>query len=259
MNSNNGFWIGLVILIILVVGGYFIFASQAPATSGDVTQGTDVTGDTTDTSGTPAATPSKPTLTTNPTPIVSNSTALVNGAVTPNGSQTTYWYEYGKTSALGGSTAPQTTGSGYLSIAAPAYIKGLSPSTTYYFRLVGSNAAGTVSGQVYTFTTDTTPPPVVATPAVSSAEATNVTRTGATVGGLVTANGVPTSYWFEYGTKADLGSTTPLTVAGSGTGVQNVTAPLTNLKPATKYFYRLNAENKFGTVNGSILSFTTAK
>src|SRR6185369_5244021 len=32
---------------------------------------------------------------------------------------------------------------------------------------------------------------------------------------------------------------------------------LSNLKPLTKYYFRLNAQNQFGTVNGSILTFTT--
>jgi hypothetical protein len=39
-----------------------------------------------------------------------------------------------------------------------ALIKGLKPGTTYHFRLVARNSAGTVDGQDVTFTTAATSP-----------------------------------------------------------------------------------------------------
>src|SRR5581483_4640340 len=39
---------------------------------------------------------------------------------------------------------------------------------------------------------------------------------------------------------------------------QTVSIALSNLDPLTKYYYRLDAQNQYGTTNGAIESFTTA-
>src|SRR3989344_3550377 len=64
------------------------------------------------------------------------STVVVKGRFNPNGAATTYWFEYGKTSALGTKTSKYSIGSGFVKIYTPAYITGLEANTTYYFRLM---------------------------------------------------------------------------------------------------------------------------
>jgi hypothetical protein len=74
--------------------------------------------------------------------------ALLKGAVDPGGEPTTYFFEYGTQPnfAAAVKTPAAPAGSGDGEEAARAAISGLTPSTTYYFRLVATNANGTAIG-----------------------------------------------------------------------------------------------------------------
>lgn len=185
------------------------------------------------------------------------STVVVKGTVNPNGAPTTYWYEYGTTTGLGTQTSAYLVGSGYSTIYTPAYITGLQSNTNYYFKLNAKNAFGTVNGATYSFMTTTTPAPTGNAPTTTSTAATDVTRTTANLNGRVNPNGAEATYWLEYGTSSDLGSVTAFQSAGSGSSASAVSVSVSNLQPLTKYFFRLNAQNQFGTINGAILNFTT--
>lgn len=198
-----------------------------------------------------------PIIITDANVAVSSSAAVVSGKVTPNGAQTSYWYDYGKTTSLDIHTTPQAIGSGFINIPAPAYISGLSANTLYYFRLSARNRYGTVNGITYSFSTNNTPPPKANAPTTRTDSATNVSRTTANVRGSVNPNNSQTSFWFEYGETNDLGNTTAFQSAGNGDGSLPVSLFISNLKPVTRYYFRLNAQNQYGTVNGAILSFTT--
>ncbi|MDO8602172.1 MAG: hypothetical protein Q7R62_03590 [bacterium] len=191
--------------------------------------------------------------------VPTNTTVVLSGSVRPNGAQTTFRYEYGKTNELGSKSQTQIVGSGFNVIPATGYITGLTPSTLYYYRLSATNSFGTTNTAVRTFTTSATQPPPQATdaPTASTIAATEIERTSATIGGNVNPRGSATSYWFEYGITNDLGLATSIKSAGSGTATQSVSVSINNLQADTKYFFRINAQNNFGTVNGSILSFTT--
>ena len=63
-------------------------------------------------------------------------------------------------------------------------LSGLTPGTTYHYRVAGTNASGTTNGADMTFTTLN--PPSAATDAASS-----ISATGATLNGMVNANGYP--------------------------------------------------------------------
>jgi len=198
-----------------------------------------------------------PIVSTKTASFISQSGAVLNGDVNPNGTQTSYWYEYGQTSALGTRTIPQKIGWGFINIPAPAYIIGLAPNTFYYFRLSAQNGYGTVNGAMYTFTTNNNPPPQGNAPTTHTDAATNVSRATANLNGRVNPNNSDTSYWFEYGETTDLGTATAFQSAGSGNNSVNASVSLSGLTPLTKYYFRLNAQNQFGTVNGAIVSFTT--
>src|SRR5438874_8807935 len=89
---------------------------------------------------------------TNPATLVASSSATLNGTVDPHGFSTSVHFEYGTTTSYGTMTAPQTkTGNTYQNVS--ANISGLSASTTYHFRIVAMNSAGTVHGADRTFTT----------------------------------------------------------------------------------------------------------
>jgi hypothetical protein len=97
-------------------------------------------------------------------------------------------------------------------------------------------------------------PPSVATRAASA-----VTASAASLNGTVDPNDLETSYHFEYGTGTAYGTSVPLpsAVGGSGKLPEEVSQPITGLKPDTTYHYRLTATNSAGTSDGEDRSFTT--
>jgi hypothetical protein len=102
---------------------------------------------------------------------VTSSAATLSGVVDPSGTSSTYWFEYGTTTAYGVTTTTGTV-SGWVGTEVNKSVTGLSPGTTYHVRLVASNAFGTSRGDDVVFTTQGTapgppasPPPGTATPA----------------------------------------------------------------------------------------------
>jgi hypothetical protein len=70
------------------------------------------------------------------------------GEVNPEGVSTTYWFEYGKTEALGSSTSVLSAGSGSTGVPVSVPVRGLDPNTTYYYRLKSTNSNGTKTGSI---------------------------------------------------------------------------------------------------------------
>jgi len=258
---NKNLTIGLLVVLLVLAGGYFLLRGNPNTTTNLYTTNTTnnpvSTTPTTPVTSVPPLTLSTPTVETSSTALTSISTALVTGQVNPNGLSTTYWFEYGATTSLGSKTAIQQIGSGFSAISSPLYINGLQASSIYYFRLSASNNLGTVNGVTYSFQTNNNPPVKVSLPTVHTNNASVIMRTSATLNGQVNPNGWQTNYWFEYGKDNNLGNTTSITSVPANTSLSNVTASLSLFSPLTKYYFRLNAQNQFGTVNGTILSFTT--
>jgi phosphodiesterase/alkaline phosphatase D-like protein len=73
--------------------------------------------------------------------------------------------------------------------------------------------------------------------------------------GMVNPNGVPTTYYFEWGTTTSYGNTTGVQSVGSGLSDVVVSANLTGLTRNTTYHYRVVATNSLGTSYGSDRSF----
>ncbi len=83
---------------------------------------------------------------------------------------------------------------GTTATAVSATLTGLTSQTTYYDRVVATNAGGTVAASAGSFFT--LPPPTVATGAASS-----VTATGATLNATVNPNGSTATALFQYSTS----------------------------------------------------------
>ena len=96
-----------------------------------------------------------------PTPIIESTsfanlteTAVdLNAVIDPNNSSTTYRFEYGTSSAYGTSIPVPNAGigSGTTGQAVTQHVTGLSQGTTYHYRVVAENAAGTTTGSDHTF------------------------------------------------------------------------------------------------------------
>ncbi len=85
-------------------------------------------------------------VSTYPATGLGQTTATLNGAFMANGSSTSTSFEFASNASLVGSTilsySPQTGNNGTFT----ASISGLSPNTTYYFRALAKNSAGTTYG-----------------------------------------------------------------------------------------------------------------
>ncbi|HET9593728.1 MAG TPA: hypothetical protein VFP17_12525 [Solirubrobacterales bacterium] len=94
-----------------------------------------------------------PTVVTGSATGTLGSTATLKGSVNPNGSVTTYFFEYGSTASYGDRIPlnPAPAGTGYATLQFTREISGLTPGTTYHFRIVAENSAGTVAGDDQTF------------------------------------------------------------------------------------------------------------
>jgi len=192
-----------------------------------------------------------PVVTSNLATFIASFSARLNGSLDQHGLTTTVYFQYGTTTSYGLSTAFQSqTGNTYRNIA--ANISGLTASTTYHFRIVATNSAGTRYGGDRTFTTPSpTGPPVVFTN-----PATNVAISSATLNCSLDPHGLTTSVYFQYGTSTGYGRTTATQTQGGNT-YRNVTANVGSLSAGTTYHFRGVATNSAGTKVGSDRVFTT--
>jgi subtilase family serine protease len=119
----------------------------------------------------------------------------------------------------------------------------------------GPTGAGSISGQVATGA------PGVGLPSFGAENAKTytrrITKTAAYLEGGVYPNGEATSYYWQYGTTSSYGSKTKPVSAGAGTAPVAIVSQLAELKPGTKYHYRLVATNSSGTEYGYDGGFTT--
>lgn len=263
---NKNILIGVVVTALVLVLGYAAFKNNstdlAIIDTTVNTQGTSSTTNTNPPNNTPPTTTtprviSAPSVETNIQATISNSTALVSGKITPNGAQTAYWYDYGTNTSITSHTPKQNIGSGYTPIAAPTNIISLTANTQYYFRLIAENSVGITRGEVRSFTTNNTPVVSGKLPTSQTITATNITRGSVSLNGKINSNGTATTWWFEYGENTTFGNLTTFGNINSDQVTTSVTSAVSGLKPLTKYYFRINAQNQFGTVNGAVSSFTT--
>ena len=95
-----------------------------------------------------------PVVTTAAASSISSSTVVLNGTVNANGASTVASFEYGLTPNYGTTIVADQSPANAASISTVSKtISGLTPNTTYHYRIVGVNAAGTTNGLDQTFTT----------------------------------------------------------------------------------------------------------
>jgi hypothetical protein len=166
-------------------------------------------------------------------------------------------FEYGEDETYG-LTAPCSPSPPYGSPAdVSAALSGLSPSTTYDYRLVAVNSEGQARGENRTFTTPG--------PAGISDETAIARTTSATVTAQINPFGFETSCEVEYVDEASFqdsgyGSAATAPCAeqlAAGFGSRTATAELGGLRIGTAYRYRFVAANQGGTSVGADQAFST--
>jgi hypothetical protein len=188
---------------------------------------------------------------TNPATLIASYSATLNGSVDPHGLSTSVYFQYGTTNTYGSMTPSQTkTGDTFQNVG--AHITGLTANTTYHFRIVATNSAGTMVGSDKTFRTLN----ATGLPVVTTNLPTNITNFSAMLHGSVDPHGFPTNVWFEYGTTTQYGSTTPFQMK-TGNTYQGVSASISGLSASTTYHFRIVGTNSAGTRNGSDRTFRT--
>jgi hypothetical protein len=200
-----------------------------------------------------------PFAATDPATGVSDKGATLQGTVNPENQTAQYQFVYGTSaSSLSSSTALTSAPSGQTTTAVSATLSGLSPATTYYYRLDLIAGGQTYSGSVQSFTTTTTPPPPQ-TPTAATGSASGVGVDDAVLTGTVDPGGAQAvSYHFAYGTAANSLVSSTLQESGlSGVTSTPVSAALSGLLRDTTYYFQLDVTLNGKTYAGKVQSFTT--
>jgi hypothetical protein len=182
---------------------------------------------------------SSPAVVTGGTSSVGQTSGVLHGTVNPNGSSTTYFFQWGLTNGYGDTSPTRSAGGGTKVVSVTDTAGGLIPGTVYHYRLDATNQFGTTVGRDRTFKTAGHPPP-----GVNTGPATALSRNGATLTGAVNPSGQATTYWFNWGNTAAYGQQTFHQTLGANTAPQNVAASLQGLlAPGTVYHYQLVASH----------------
>ncbi len=186
--------------------------------------------------------------------------ATVQGQVNPEFQETTCQFLYGTDPTLAGATSvpcsPEALGAAGSPVEATAALTGLQPGTTYYYRVLATNATGPTEGPIEQFATHVAP-------AIAASEVGSITRTTAVITGEVDPHELPTEYFIEYGPHEPHGAvgspTRVVKLPAEPSGPQPIAAQtLEELTAATTYHYRLTAVNEAGTTRSPEGTFTTA-
>jgi len=129
---------------------------------------------------------------------------------------------------------------------------GLTPNTQYYYRIKAANAS---ESSVYTSNASVTTPPIPSAPtkAINPIPATGNNNVGLNGGNLLlkwNGSSNTTIYTVHFGTD-------PLNLSNIATVPYSATPSyqLSNLNPATNYYWRIDASNALGITAGDVWSF----
>jgi hypothetical protein len=132
-------------------------------------------------------------------------------------------------------------------------VTGLSPNTSYYYRVRAYNVTGTSPNSNVVNATTLSP---TGRPLVTTNPASLITSHSARLNGSVNPHGLSTTVYFQYGRTTSYGSRTPNQIK-TGNNYQSINANIFGLSARTTYHFRIVANNFGGTRYGSDRTFTT--
>ncbi|MEY2532202.1 MAG: hypothetical protein QOF29_112 [bacterium] len=182
---------------------------------------------------------------------VTSTSASLSGSIDPGGAVTSWSFEYGVGTAYD-TSLPGTDVSGTGAQPVSDALTGLLPGTTYGYRIVAQNSAGTAVSSAGQFTTS------VAAPTATTNAATGILAHRVKANADLNPGGGPTTVYFEYAKTLPYNRSTAAVNVPAGTDPVSVGVALSGLAPATVYHYRVVVENSSGIAYGSDVAFTTA-
>lgn len=143
---------------------------------------------------------SVPGTKTLPASDLEETSAVINGSINPYGLQTTFYFEYGPTTAYGTKIPAEVeapAGFGRVPKTFSRKLSGLTPGATYHYRLVSTSSAGTAESGDQSFTTLASG----SVPVRAYEQVTPVDKEGATVIPNLSFLVAPDGHGFSYTTK----------------------------------------------------------
>ncbi|MHB9019893.1 MAG: hypothetical protein ACYC3G_03440, partial [Minisyncoccota bacterium] len=194
--------------------------------------------------------------------------ATLDAFIKPNGSNTVAWFTYWSCETQ--DIYDQKTEKWRVSVTDyqadfQQKITGLMPDTCYYFRAEAENENGTASGNDRVFRTRSSSIASSITfsqPTVLTSQAMFVRENSALINGSVVPNNADTSVWFEWSENPEMTIGLNKSIgqnAGSGTSEVYTAHSLSGLTLNKTYYFRVVAQNSYGTTKGNINKFTTVK
>jgi len=181
-------------------------------------------------------TPQAPTVITGSAIEITATSAVLTGTAYSNGTDSTAWFEYGRTTSYGFTTGTFAVGE---ASALQAGVTGLPPGTSHHFRLVTRTGAFLSSGADQTWSNFVIPPGITGVNASLSIGTL-------TLSGIVNPNNQGTSAAFEFGVfPGPLNTTLP--VQSSLTGTTGIPVQVTVPYPNAPCQFRIVATNGGGT------------
>lgn len=187
-----------------------------------------------------------------PPSILCDGAAQLNGTITPEGYETTVWFEWGTKAAPGTKTTPVSLVSGDPVVMLSASIEGLIPGIEYVHRLASSNRYGVFRGQPVAFS--------VQPGSVTTAGSAGLIDSAARLDAVVSTGNLPIRAWFEWGTETNEfpNHTTPMTIE-SGVQSYPLSAVISSLSPEEHYYARAVVSNQCQVLRGNVIDFRSVQ
>jgi len=215
-----------------------------------------------------------PVVTTDSADTINANSGRILGTVVQDGSPYTVWFEYGSSPTL--ATFSQTgigSGPGTACQGAPACtwittLNSLTPGTTYYFRLVASNAVGTTKGNIRSFVTSPSVAPVISNLSVRLVSLNTCSNGGSSfeltfsftdASGDVSFSGTPVTVGFNFQPSAVAGSFAAQVSASTGTGASGTISvqPCDRFGSDASVTHSVTLTNAAGKVSNTLSAIVT--
>jgi hypothetical protein len=181
-------------------------------------------------------------------PKAASGSATLASVLYPEGTETTYRFEYGRTLRYGAFTAGRILPASTRSRAVEAVVTGFGAGRTYHYRLVAENSAGRTEGPDETVSTPAGAPEV-SYPSDASSRSRGLT----TLRARVDPHGAVTKVVFQLGRTTAYGRTVGTETIGGAP--KTVFARVRGLTPGRRYHFRAVATNARGQQAGADRQF----